>query len=82
MRTSEIYEKRLDGTMGFTPEDVADGKLTRFIECLRENNCQMRIWTDGYCWVVDYLRDTTVADGINFLPVDFDNDPIPADGNE
>lgn len=86
-------DSRIDGKMAFTPEEVADGKLTKFIEVLRECDAEIHIWTDGYCWIVEYLEDSTTADGINFHPVDYNEDCIvkskyvnwelmEADGNE
>jgi len=93
MKYIERCDKRLDGQLAFTPDKVADGKLIKFIEVLRENGCEMRIWTDGYCWIVDYLCDATTRDGTNFQAINYDEDCVVdgkyvdweamnADGNE
>lgn len=70
MRYIEKCEKRLDGRLSFTPEEVADGKLTRFVNCLLENNCELHIWTDGYAIIVEYLDELSSADGNHFQVVD------------
>ncbi len=62
-----------DGRMSFTPEEVADGRLERFVKVLIENQCQMRLWTDGYCYVVEYIEDITVSDGTFFTLIDNDH---------
>ena len=62
-----------DGRMSFTPEEVADGRLERFVKVLIENQCQMRLWTDGYCYVVEYVEDITVSDGTYFTLIDSDH---------
>lgn len=62
-----------DGRMSFTPEEVADGRLERFVKVLIENQCQMRLWTDGYCYVVEYVEDIAVADGTYFTLIDNDH---------
>lgn len=93
MRYIKRCEERVDGKLSFTPEEVADGKLTRFIECLRENDCEIHIWTDGYAWVVEYIDDLNSRDGINFQAIDAEEDCVvdgkfvdweamDADGNE
>lgn len=75
-----------DGRLGFTRQEVADGKMDRFIAVLRENNCEMRLWTDGYCWVVEYLTREQWVDGIRFHLVDLYeeafNEIMEPDGNE
>lgn len=76
MRYVKELDKRIDGKMAFTPREIADGKLIKFIEVLRECDAEIHIWTDGYCWVVEYLEDSTARDGINFHPVDADEDCI------
>ena len=79
MRYFKEREKHLDGTMGFSQEEVADGKFGRFIASLMEMGCEVHIWTDGCTWVVEYLRDTTTADGISFYPMDT-NEEVCVDG--
>lgn len=70
MRYIEECEKNLDGKMSFKPEEVADGKLQRFIQSLMEMGSDIHLWTDGYVWVVEYIQDISTADGIQFVAID------------
>lgn len=80
-------EKKIDGKMAFRPEEIADGKMERFIKVLVENNAEIRLWTDGYVYVVEYIEDISVADGNHFEAIDGDNyigsfsEDQEADGN-
>jgi len=65
-----MKEEKISGKMAFKPEEVADGKMDRFIKVLIENNCEIRLWTDRYCYVVEYLEDVETADGRHFEAVD------------
>lgn len=60
------HRDNLDGTMAFAPEDVKEGRMARFIDCLLEMDCAFNVYTDGYCWVVEYLDFTKCKDGIHF----------------
>lgn len=70
MRYIESCEKNLDGKMSFKPEEVADGKLQRFVQSLMEMNSEIHVWTDGYAWIVEYVQDINTADGIQFVAID------------
>ena len=76
MRYIERCEKRLDGKLGFSKEEIAEGKLHKFIDILMEMDCEIHIWTDSCTWTVEYLRDTTSNEGINFQVIDYDQDCI------
>lgn len=76
MKYIKELDGRLDGKMAFTPEEVLDGKLIKFVEILRLCDAEIHIWSDGYCWIVEYLEDSTAADGINFHPVDYNEDCV------
>lgn len=76
MRYIESCEKNLDGKMSFKPEEVADGKLQRFIQSLMEMNSEIHLWTDGYAWVVEYIQDINIADGIQFVAIDTNSQSV------
>lgn len=65
-----MADGKISGRMAFRPEEVADGKLERFVKVLMENSCEIRMWTDGYCYIVEYIEDVEVADGRHFEAVD------------
>lgn len=67
----ENRDELLSGKMSFKPEEVKKGNMDRFIQVLMENNAEMHIWTDGYCWIVEYIEDV-YADECAFYPVDCD----------
>lgn len=73
MKYIKECEQNLDGNMSFTPEEVADGKLQRFLQSLMEMGSEIHLWTDGYCWVVEYVQDIHAADGIQFVAIDTNN---------
>ena len=70
MRYCKEHERNLDGKMSFTPEEVADGKMSRFIASLVEMGSEIHIRTGGYVCVVEYIQDTNAADGIQFVAID------------
>jgi len=76
MRYIEHCEKNLDGKMSFTPEEVEDGKLQRFVKSLMEMNSAIHLWTDGYVWVVEYIQDINVESGIQFVAIDTDSQSV------
>ena len=83
--------EKFSGKMSFKPEEVADGKLEKFVKVLIENNCEIRLWTDGFCYVVEYIEDIYVTDGLHFEAVYYneqvvnekyiDFEKMEADGN-
>lgn len=60
-------KKYIDGSMEFIPDEVKAGQMDKFISVLRELGCEMRIWTDGYCWIVDYLQAWRKEEGYEFI---------------
>lgn len=62
----------ISGKMSFKPEEIADGKLIEFINFLIKMNSEIRLWTDGYCYIVEYIEDVNKADGIEFRAVNYD----------
>lgn len=60
-------KKYIDGSMAFAPEEVEKGQMDMFVKVLRDLGCEMRIWTDGYCWVVDYLQAWRREEGYEFI---------------
>ena len=84
MRYIKECEKNLDGKMSFKPEEVADGKMSRFIASLVEMGSEIHLWTDGYAYIVEYVQDISVADGIQFVAIDTNSQWVEteADGNK
>lgn len=60
------------GSMSFTPEDRDAGLHIEFINLLIKMGYQFRAWTDGYCYVIDYITDIDINDGIAFEAVGSD----------
>ena len=63
------HKANLDGSMAFTPEDVKAGRMTRFMKCLMEMDCEFVVCTDGYCWIVEYLDSVKAQDGVRFYAI-------------
>ena len=66
-----LYNENVSGKMDFTPEEIADGKLTTFVNFLMSMGCEIRLATDGYCYVVEYLDSTKKEEGVEFSIVDY-----------
>lgn len=60
-------KKYIDGSLAFVSKEVENGQMDKFISVLRDLGCEMRIWTDGYCWVVDYLEAWRREEGYEFI---------------
>lgn len=80
-----------DGSLGFTPEQVADGKHLAFVKMLLELGCEVRIGSDGYCTIIEYISNCSSEEsGFCLISCDqvavdgrFVNwDAFEADGND
>lgn len=60
------------GSVSFTPEERDVGLHIEFINFLIKMGYQFRAWTDGYCYVIDYITDIDVKDGTSFEAVGYD----------
>lgn len=58
--------ENIRGSVAFTPEDRDAGLHIEFINFLIKMGYQFRAWTDGYCYVIDYITDIDVEDGTSF----------------
>lgn len=58
----------INGSIAFTPEDVQSNKHKVFIDFLISMNMEFRVWTDGYCWIIDYLSAiASKEDNVHFM---------------
>lgn len=62
-----MYADGVCGEMDFTPDDIKAGKHIEFIKFLMKQNCEIRLWTDGYCYVVEYLQQCRTDSGDHFV---------------
>ena len=65
-------QEKITGKLAFRPEEVADGKLTRFVNILMETDAEIRLWTDGFCWIVEYIENIDAENGTHFIAADGD----------
>ena len=68
-----LYSENVCGSMEFTPTEIENDKMTEFINYLISMNCEIRLWTDGYCYVVEYLQPHRTEDGWHFRAVNENN---------
>lgn len=61
-----MKDKSLDGSMAFTPEDVERGSFTKFVNLLCKMDYEFRVWSDGYCRIVDYISRSRAEYGEHF----------------
>lgn len=76
-----MYSQGVDGKFDFTKKDIEDGKLAEFVSFLIGMRCEMRLWTDGMCYVVEYLQDFRKDDGTEFV-VNDDMNPTEEKGEK
>lgn len=67
-----LDDKYIRGSMSFTPEDRDAGLHIEFINLLIKMGYQFCAWTDGYCYVIDYITDIDAKDGIAFEAIGYD----------
>lgn len=67
-----LEKEYIRGSMSFTPEDRDAGLHIEFINLLIKMGYQFRAWTDGYCYVIDYITDIDVEDGAAFEVIGYD----------
>ena len=79
---SNDNELKPNGSMEFTPDEVEAGYLDKFIHLLMDMKNEFRVWTDGYCWIVDYISDITVECGIRYELTDLTSEDDEGDWRE
>ena len=66
-----LYNENVSGKMDFTPKEMDEGRLTTFVNFLISMGCEIRLATDGYCYIVEYLEPTKKEYGVEFSIVDY-----------
>ena len=80
-----MYSENVCGKMDFTPEEVEEGKLCEFVKYLISMHCEIRLWTDDYCYIVEYIQRHRKEDGYEFIlnePVECHNEDDKEDEGE
>lgn len=59
----------IDGSVAFTPEEVEAKEHIELLNFLVKRGAEIRIWTDGYCTIVEWIDRVMTEEGYVFAPV-------------
>lgn len=62
-----MYNDSVDGKLEFLPEEIEKGKLNEALNLLMSLNCEIRLFTDSCCWILEYIQNYRAEDGTHFL---------------